>query len=354
MKQLTTIVFLLTLTSAFGQSNKLQQQRFDILVTKYLDQPMEREALAAIISSADTNINIDNAYQLIMNEDKTKFVSFFLEQFNAQNFKAFSDSKKDKSITILTNEDIMKEGDLDEVNTYGYIVYGVKYNEKWYYEKNEVTYFAAASLNEGKQVYFNNLQKWDFFIKKSTEINPNFWSTLLFEKVPQSAASDTYWSPYIGVYEVVAKQMIKEKEEISRKKELAIVDQYVRPLADKLKIQNNYENITIKHMSREYLLVYPPDMHVILCPIKVKEVDKEMFIRYFVLIPQDNSYKVYEWNYLNPNNFKNTQFGPSFIDQINTLTVWNYTYHQLDDNKFWNEYVLLKSGDTYKYLQEVN
>ena len=153
---------------------------------------------------------------------------------------------------------------------------------------------------------------------------------------------------------MVAGQLRKESEEFASKKEKNIVDTYITPLADKLKTQNNYEIVSIKQMSKDFLLVYPTDLKVILCPIKVKEKGKDMFIRYFVLLPQDNNFKIYEWMYLKPYNFKNSQLGPSFMNQINTLTVWNFSFDRLDDNKFWNEYVLLKSGDNYKYLIEIN
>lgn len=353
MKHLTTILFLLTLTTAFGQSKKLQQKRADILTNKYFNQTIDKEVLKTIISPVDSNIIINSAYHVILNDDKNKFVAFFLEQFAPQDFKAFHDSKKDKKVNILMTKDIMKGGNFDDLNTYAYIVNGVKYNEKWYYEKTNVTFFAAKTLNETQQKFFNQLQGWNFFKKKSTEFNPDFWETILFEKVPKNLSNAPYWSPYIGLYTVVANQMRKEQKELASKKELEIINKYVRPLTDKLKIQNNYEIVSIKQMSKDYLLVFPTDLKVILCPIKVKEKDKDMFIRYFVLLPHDNNYIIYEWTYLDPNNFKNSQLGPSFMDQINTLTVWNYTFDKLDDSKFWNEYVLSKSDDTYKYLKEV-
>lgn len=348
-----TILLFLTLAPTFGQSKKLQQKRFDILINKYLVQTFDRETLQTIISPVDTNITINSAYQVILNDDKTKFVAFFLEQFDPNNFKIFRDGNKDKRVNIVTTTDIMKGGNFDDLNTYAYIVYGVKSNNKWYYEKTDITYFAAKTLHQGQQVFFNHLQGWNFFKTNSTRFNPDFWETVLFEKVSENLSNDPHWSSYIGLYSVVANQMRKEKKELANKNELEIINKYIHPLTDKLKIQNNYESVSTKQMSKDFLLIYPSELTAILCPINVKEKDKETYIRYFVLLPQGTNYKIYEWTYLNPSNFINSRHGPSFIDQINTLTTWNYSFDKLDDSNFWNEYVLLKSGDEYKYLNEV-
>lgn len=350
------------------REKQLQQERFDVLIKSYFNQPFDKQSVKNIISPLDSNINIDIAYQALFSNDKSKFVAFFLEQVSAQDFKTLKDNKKDKNVNIISSKDIKDEGFLDDIpKTYGYIVKGLKNKDKWYYEKSNVTYFEAKTLTDGQQKFFNNLQQWNFFKENSTEFSPDFWETKLFKKVPDlrqdpdwEKYGESIWKtdeinnrPYIGLYEMVADQLRKESEEFASKKEKEIIDKYITPLADKLKTQNNYDIVSIKQMSKDFLLVYPTDLNAILCPIKVKEKGKDMFIRYFVLLPQNNNYKIYEWTYLNPNNFKNSQMGLSFMDQINTLTVWNFSFDKLDDSKFWSEYVLLKLGDTYKYLTEV-
>jgi len=350
---LTITLLLLSFTSALSQSKKLQQKRFEILTTDYLNRPVDGEFLKTVFSPADSTVRLNTAYQSVFNSDKTKFVIFFLEQFAPRDFKAFRKNKKDNNINIETTTDIMKGGNLDDINTYAYIVNGVKYNDKWYYEKTGVTYFAAGTLKEGRQQYFNNLQKWDFFRKRSTALNDDFWESVLFEKVPASLKNDPSWAPYVGTYSVIARQIKREEAEAAHRKELEIMNKYIRPLADKLKIQNNYEIVSTSQMSKDFLLIYSSAFNVILCPVNVKEKDKDMYIRYFVLLPQDDTFKIYEWTFLNPSDFKNSHIGPSFMDQINTLTTWNYTFVRLDDITFWNKYVLPRSGDTYNYLTEV-
>ena len=40
------------------------------------------------------------------------------------------------------------------------------------------------------------------------------------------------------------------------------------------------------------------------------------------------------------------------MEQINTLTDWNFSFKTLEDSKFWEKYVLLKKGDDFKYLEK--
>ena len=47
---------------------------------------------------------------------------------------------------------------------------------------------------------------------------------------------------------------------------------------------------------------------------------------------------------------KNSKLVPSFMEQINTLVTWNYSYKKLDNPEFWEKYVLIKVGNDYKYL----
>ena len=103
-------------------------------------------------------------------------------------------------------------------------------------------------------------------------------------------------------------------------------------------------------MAYDYLLVYPKEKNVILSPINVKKRGSAMFIRYFVLIPHDEDYEIYEWNYLDQKKIKNSKLVPSFMEEINTLVTWNYSYKKLDNPEFWEKYVLIKVGNDYKYL----
>ena len=47
-------------------------------------------------------------------------------------------------------------------------------------------------------------------------------------------------------------------------------------------------------------------------------------------------------------------YGSIVMAKLNTLTEWNFAFKTIDDKKFWDEYVLVKQGDDYKYLKRMN
>lgn len=320
------------------RERELAQLRFDELVSKYYSIANDKEFLKLIIPQPDSNIVLKDQYQILVDPSQTKFVAFFIEQVSAQDFNAMKDNKRDKNVNIISSKDIKDEGFLDDnPQTYAYIVKGVKHNEKWYYEKSNVTYFEAKTLEEGKQKYFYNLTKWNFFKENSTELNHLFWESDFFKIKERVDYND---------------QIVKYKKEgeASIKFEEKIINEIISPLSEKIKVEDNLEIVSLKHKAYDYLLIYPIEKNVILSPINVKKKGSDMFIRYFVLIPNDEDYEIYEWNYLDQNKFKNKAEIPSFMEQINTLTTWNFSIKKLNDKDFWEKYVLLKVGDNYKYL----
>ena len=338
-KALGDVIFQVASNSpTLKKERELAQLRFDELVTKYYSKPNDKDFLKPIVLQTDSNIVLNDQYQILVDPTKTKFVAFFIKQVSAQDFKTLKDNKRDKNVNIISNKNIKDEGFLDDIpQTYAYIIKGVKHNDKWYYEKSSVTYFEVKDLEEGKQEYFYNLAEWDFFKENSTEFNSNFWESDFFNIKERVSYSDE-----ITKY--------KKEGEVSLNFENKIINEVIKPLTEKIKVEGNYEIVSLNQMAYDYLLVYPKEKNVILSPINVKKRGSDMFIRYFVLIPHNEDYEIYEWNYLDQKKFKNSKSVPSFMEQINTLVTWNFSYKKLDNPEFWEKYVLLKAGNDYKYL----
>lgn len=343
------------------REKELQQERFDVLMNNYFNQPFDKQLIKSIILPLDSNISIDIIYQAIFSTDKNNFVAFFLEQVPAQDFKTFYDNKKDNNVNIISSKDIRDEGFLDDIpKTYCYIVKGVKYKDKWYYEKSNVTYFESKSLTEGQQKFFNNLQKWNFFKENSTEFNPDFWETKLFKKVPD-LRQDPDWEkyrksiwkteeinnrPYIGLYEIVADNMRKELEKENSEFEKLKKEQFSN-FYNKLMSNNSgvYNKIS------EHSLIFPSDKSIAINPTLVTNKNGEKSIHYFVIVGSHKN--VFEWTYFEPKIITENLYGSQVVEQISTLTDWNFSAVNLNDMEFWYKCVLLKSGDTYKYLKEI-
>lgn len=208
------------------KERELAFARLGILRDEYYSKPFNKAFVSDIISAKDSSVAIDNLYQLLISDDKTKFVAFFLSKKSIPGFKQLNADNQDNNIKILNDKDIRDTGYLNDIpQTYAYIVKAVKYNSKWYYEKAEVTYFEPEDGEEGRLQYFNNLQDWGFFKDDSTSLNPDFWETNLFEKVKDlrkdpewDKYGETIWKTeeeenrnYIGLYEIVAKQLKTKK-----------------------------------------------------------------------------------------------------------------------------------------------
>lgn len=356
------IIFTIASNSPILKREKqLQQERFDVLMKNYFNQPFDKQSVKNIISPLDSNINIDIAYQALYSNDKSKFVAFFLEQVSAQNFKTLKDNKKDNNVNIISSKDIKDEGFLDDIpKTYGYIVKGVKYKDKWYYEKSNVTYFEANSLTDGQQKFFNNLQQWDFFKENSTEFSTDFWETKLFKKVPDlrqdpdwEKYGESIWKtdeinnrPYIGLYEIVAENMRKELEKANSEFDKFKKEQFAHFYIElKSKNSETYNKIS------DHSLIYPSDKSIVINPTLITNKDGKKSIHYFIIV--GNQKNVFEWTYFEPKIMTDNLYGSQVVEQISTLTDWNFSVDNLNDTEFWNKYVLQKSGNTYKYLKEV-
>jgi hypothetical protein len=194
------------------------------ILSKELNKPFDKDLVKSVVTN-DSNINPGSMYQCLISDDKTKFVAFFLEP-SQPGFDMLKGNKKDKNINVITNKDIRDSGYLDQApQLYAYTVCGVQYKGKWYYEKENVTYFDAATQEEGRLKHFNQLQLYNFFKDNSIEVNPDFWQTKFFEQI-KDITKDPKWEkygkemfeleekenrPYIGMYKIVADQLKKEQ-----------------------------------------------------------------------------------------------------------------------------------------------
>lgn len=346
-----------------NKERELSRQRYDVLVSNYLSKPCNLEPLKEIIGEANKDLPLENIFQVLYDDSMMKFVAFSLEKVSAQDFKAFKDNKKDMNVNIISDKDI-RDGDfLDAIpTTYAYIIMGVKHKNKWYYEKTKVTYFDAESIAEGREIYFNNLQDWNFFIENTALVNPDFWETGLFKKV-RNLKEDPDWKKYgesiwktdeannrkyIGMYEIVANTIKRAEKEKNEKFEKVIKDEKLKPAYEFLRSKNPKEYSTYS----EHALIYPSDRSVVIHPVLITNDQGIKTIHYFVLLI--DSGVLFEWTYFQPEEVKTAStFGEHVVDKINAITDWNFSYDNLDDSEFWNKYVLIKEGDGYKYLKRV-
>jgi hypothetical protein len=347
------------------RERQLAQRRAIYIQTKIYPQKLNASIVKKVVAGTVDDIKMDKVYQCLYSTDSTKFVAFFLETISKKDSKPLLNNKKDKNVKIITSKDIHDKGYLDETpKTYAYIVKGLKFDGKWYYEKAEATYFEAANLEEGKLEYLNNLQGWDYFAENSTDAG-NFWEGTLFKRI-EDKRKDPNWEKYkdmweseerenrdyIGLYELVAESRKKEDEAIRDAYHDKIVNEILLPFYNKqIKSKANHI-VKLNDEPKYFTLIYSKSKEAIINPLKVTDEKGITSIRYFVLIPKTN--EIYEWTLVKPNIIKKGEYADSPVnDTMGSATQWTYAYKTLDDTTFWNEKVLLIEGNTYKYLKKL-
>nr|WP_294794507.1 hypothetical protein [uncultured Mucilaginibacter sp.] len=331
------------------------------LYLKAYDASVVKEA----VNSKDSTINLDELYYCLSDPSHSKFAAFFSGKSGKNSLKSFSDNKTTGNIKVITDKKINDPGYLDDMpQNYGYIVKGVKYNDKWYYEKDQTTYFNAGNDKERKLEYLNNLQGWDFFKEDSTEPDETFWEGRLFKKV-KDLRKDPNWEKrkdiwesderenrdYIGLYNLVADQLKKEKEASEQQFKTQLFSALLEPflIEQKKNKQNGIGDYESK--SDEIAMIYPANHSVVLIPLMITNPKGELSLRYFIVMPQAKS--IYEWTYLQPKPLtKGTKY-VNLVEVLNSTTKWDYSYLTLDDDAFWKNLVITKQNGVYQYLKEL-
>jgi hypothetical protein len=223
---LDNVVFKIALNSpTIKNERRLGQERLEVIRKKYYPQSFDKLFISSIIPANDSNINLNHLYQMLINDDKTKFVAFFIDKVSKQSFKQLILNKQDNNVNIINNKSFQDTSYFDNIpQTYAYIVKAVKYEEKWYYEKCNVIYFESQDNEDERLQFLDNLQDWNFFQINSAVFNPDFWETSLFKKI-KDLREDPDWNKYgktiwkteeeenrnyIGLYEIVADQLKKK------------------------------------------------------------------------------------------------------------------------------------------------
>src|SRR5690606_38698817 len=110
-KALSDIVYTIAINSpTLIKEKQLSEERFNILSNQYLNNDFDEQFLKSVLK-----VNNDKPFQVLLNNDKTKFVAFFIEQVSPQDFKELTKNKKDKNVKIISPNDIKDEEFLEEI-----------------------------------------------------------------------------------------------------------------------------------------------------------------------------------------------------------------------------------------------
>ncbi len=366
-KALRDIVYLVALNSAtIKKDRELARQRWDKLASEYYLNPNNKEFIAINIPQSECIIDSVDQYQILIDSSRMKFVAFFLKENMAQNFRDTNNWQNDNKVEVFSDRDVNDDGFFDDTpSTYAYVVAGVKVGEKWYCEKSNVTYFRASTLEEGRLEYFSNLARWNFFKENSTELNPDFWETGLFERV-RDLRQDPDWDEYgesvwktrelndrqyVGQYVIVANALKRQKKAAKEIFERKMSDSVFIPFYVMRQFRDSIKASRDTTMFKKLTLIYPEDRTVVMNPIVTISDNGVRTLRFYVVCANDSS--IYEWDYFEPATIPrgNSHYGSDIVRLLAQVTDWNFSYNTLDDKNFWTRYVLKTIDGRYQYLK---
>ena len=346
----------------------LSGKRYDVLIHEYYPKPMDAALVKAAIPATDTTIDLKLLYHAVTDDTKTKFIAFFSTPADSVTFRAMIASGKHHNSQMVSStglKDVAAAG--YSPKTFAYTVKGVKYNGKWHYQKSDITHFHALSTELARKSFYSNLQDKGFFKERTAEVNPLFWETGEFSKVEDitkrtewEKAGATIWATeerenrdYVGMYEFMA-QELKKQAQADKKAYDSVMRQTVFVPFYRQQAKNNPEVFTDTTFYKRLVLIYPKERDMILSPVLLTDKQGEVTLRYYFVFT--NAKTVYEWTYflqtpVPPN--ASPRYQRDVMDQLATITQWNYLFATLDDKNFWNKYVLFKENGNYKYLKPV-
>ena len=303
----------------------------------------------------------NNIYKILYKDDKTKFVAFSFVESVSKDLKSLTEEGKDQNVKIISSGSMSDGKVLGEIpGNYAFVIAGLQYQGKWYYEKLYPTYLKASSLKEGQQKYFNSLQGWNFFQENSTVMNPDFWETALFAKVKDlrldpewDKYGDSIWQTkeannrkYIGLYEIVAKRFKARDQKEREVYERLLLETIIRPTFDKLSKMNPKQYA--KYSRGDF--IHSKNLEITLNPVAITDASGVETMHYNVVFK--NSKVVYKWRYFPDELIKGRNgYTDIVIANMEKLTSWNFLFNELDDPDFWNNYVTAQKDGKYLYLE---
>lgn len=366
------------------QEKLLNESRTNILYEEYYIKDPSREVLSSLELSKEIEIDSTAYFQSIFNEDKNKFISFFAVESKGRTLEQLKGSK-DKHVNIISN-DISSMDKLPGI--YAYTVVGVKFNDKWYIEKGNITYFDSDDIEGGKFDYFSNLIKWSFFKEESTEINEKFWEINTFDIVrskvetnkreiekyqklleladntkedidlynyiiSNSYEEDAKNIDYLGMPKLVVNQIEENIKANNHQLDSVLSKNIIIPYLKQLVERNND---IIDFNENNLNLIYNKKREVFLIPVLLKRTNEKQEANFYLLkVNEAKQFELYKWTYFEPFEPNNSSvFVLNIHDRLKKITLWNYSFNYLDDEKFWNNYVFSKVNEKYKYLERID
>ncbi|KOS05060.1 hypothetical protein AM493_02685 [Flavobacterium akiainvivens] len=297
-----------------------------IPVLEYAQQDLEHTVVAK------------QAFKCIHNADTTRFIAFFVDRVDSEHYK-FMDRFSGGSRMEYERRKT------DTIHYYGYMLWGMKYEGKWYFDKDKSVTLHAANLSEAQDIYlFDALVNIEYF-----KYIKDFWEGK--KDNPLAIATDKnthrakYRIPYLGkplIIENYTLHVAWMREEARDEKALT----WFTPAADSLWAQlHRTKPFTCNkrfeekyHDNKRYILL-SPNRDKALVPIVYYDGTGRLWLEYYYIAKTTSGGLFYKWNKI-PRKECETALRREFMiinNDIRTLVPdWKSTKRQaITDEAFW-------------------
>ncbi len=144
---------------------KPTDEQWDSMKTIYNNIP---QSLLAVESWLDTTIMQSHCYKFLYSADSTRFVAFFIVPILSPDFEIIT--SKGRAVQVQWDMDDPKE------KVYcGYTLWGMQYEGKWYYDKDDEIEFYDPDIHVAKDDYLYYILSKELFFKNWGNSGHEFW-----------------------------------------------------------------------------------------------------------------------------------------------------------------------------------
>lgn len=336
---------MLTGTRILGQENFLlrkekvlptNQQWIDV-VTQYKFIPADK--LSNIEMELDSTISANDCYKYIYNKDTSKFIAFFIMRIDKPKLDRLTHFGR----TVHRH---YQPSDKDSVLYISYILWGMRYEQNWYYDKDREYEFWDITDSLAKVDYlFTILEEIEYFKYKNPE---KFWKdggrTDRFKRLP---AGNSYLKEYIGLPELVGWHtvfQIRRKNDLLNEKIEKTACRIDEDLWNSLHLSDSstfHRRYIGKYSGKSCLIFYNPERNKILIPILYFDNQSQPWLTYYYSTISSTDNTLYQWLKF-PTKKINRKPGDESLEIVydirKFLVNWNWgTSEMINSEKFWKD-----------------
>lgn len=316
----------------------------NFIETNYNSIPMELLKLAE--KDLDSTIWASKCYKFIPSPDSTKFLAFFVGSGHIG-----SHSKKYGSSTILHNNIY------PSLPTFrGYVLWGMQYEEYWYFDKGSTYTFSDSVLEKAKADFLYYTLQDQHFFKDFLTPSHNFWNRggggVQFLPLRPENYLSVYGECYAGLPVIVAngKKAYRWK---TKDVCLAWFDENIANIMEYDSLLFSYYDPN-SHYNRLHIDLISVELDKLLMSFQHKDHTESRWVSFlYFQLENDSIENVYLWNksFSIP---KNVYVGALIPFYEEFIPGWNYVTEVHCDSSFWAQHVELKENGGYKYLKSLN